>query len=129
MTIHKNNDVLLCPVGMAGSQTIDSLTACVTNDQNLRMECKFTSVKQIDTTCTYEIDKKVVATNNSNKVVDSAYKNRSKIEFNGTVCVLTLTGFADDIPKTYNCIIQQDKPVTKEMTVDKSKIYIYIHGP
>lgn len=112
---------------MASSQTINDLTACVTKEQNLQMECKFTSEKQTSLTCTYEVDKKVVASTNASKIVDPTYKGRGTAKITNDVCVLTLTGFSSDKSTVYNCIIQQEKSVSKELLVEKSKIYIY--GP
>lgn len=119
----------LCPVGMASSQSITSLTACLTKDQNLMMECKFTLAKLSNATCTYEVDKKVVATTDNSKSQDASYKNRATAKLESNKCVLTLNGFSDDSPKMYNCTIQQEKAESKQLNVDKSKIYIYIYGP
>lgn len=125
----QNNDVSHCPVGMASSQSINSLTACLTKDQNLQMECRFTLPNQGNATCTYIVDKKVAASTNITNKVDPAFQNRGSVNMHSDKCVFTLTGFADSEPKMYNCTIQQDKSVLNMgLTVDKSKIYIYIYG-
>lgn len=118
---HSQNYVSFCPTGMASSQTINTMTACLTKDQNLKMECTFTLVKQTNATCTYEVDKKVVATT-GNLTVDPTFKSRGKVEISSNVCVLTLTGLADDKPRLYNCTVQQDKSnATQGLIVEKSK--------
>lgn len=117
-----------CPVGMARSQTDPTLTACLTKEQNLRMECVFIPTKQANATCTFEVDKKVVATNVANKQQDPTYTNRASIKLESNKCVLNLKGLTDD-SKTFNCTVQQEKLASAKMTVEKSKIYIYIYGP
>lgn len=121
----------LCPVGMATSQTITSLTACQTKEQNLQMECKFSkdTLSKMPIICSYELDKKVVASSNNSKPVDATYKDRGTAIITGETCMLELKGFSDDSPKTYICNIQQDKSVTQELSVEKSKIYIYVYHP
>ncbi|XP_034156380.2 thy-1 membrane glycoprotein [Pangasianodon hypophthalmus] len=110
-------------LGMASSQSIDMLTACVTKEQNLDMTCKFTPASlNVNATCTYEVDKKVVATTDKSINVESTFKNRGKAEISSNICKLSLTGFADDQPKTYTCTIKQEKSVTKEIIVEKNKL-------
>ncbi|XP_053474645.1 thy-1 membrane glycoprotein [Ictalurus furcatus] len=111
-----------CLLGMASSQSINTLTACLTKDQNLQMECTFTLPNQGNATCTYVVDKKVVATTNITNTVDPTFQNRGSVNMRSDKCVLTLTGFADSQPKMYNCTIQQDKSVLNMgLTVDKKK--------
>lgn len=128
LTIHKNN-VSLCSVGMARSQSITSLTACLTKENNLIMECKFTPAKQINTTCTYEVNKTVVASTSTNKQQEPTYKNQAKINLESDKCLLNLTGFPNESPKMYNCTIQHEKPFTKGLSLQRGKIYIYVYGP
>ncbi|MCJ8748643.1 hypothetical protein PDJAM_G00167010 [Pangasius djambal] len=117
-----------CLLGMASCQSINTLTACLTKEQNLVMMCKFTPAPlNVNAACTYEVENKVVATTNISINVDPTFKSRGKAEISSNTCKLSLTGFSDDQPKTYTCIIKQEKSASKEITVDKSKIYIYIY--
>ncbi|KAI5089320.1 Thy-1 membrane glycoprotein precursor, partial [Silurus meridionalis] len=103
-------------VGVVNSQSISSLTACLTKDQNLIMECKFGQVKNPPAICTYEVDKKVMVTTNSNKTVDATFKNRATVEVTDDKCIMTLKGFSDDVSKMYNCSIQDKTSQTPQST-------------
>lgn len=127
LTIHKNNDVSYCPIGMASSQKIDDLSACLTKEQNLNLTCKFTPKQGGMPVCVFTMDKKVVATSNVTGTVDPTYKNRASVTMKDNVCTLILTGFSADQPETYVCTINQDSTnATQSKAVEKSKNYIYI---
>lgn len=130
---HRNNDVSHCSVGMANSQSVTELRACLTEDQTLKIDCDFTPEKQTTTPiCTFEADKKVVATtNNVTKPVDPTIKNPGQASLKENKCELIWPLFSEDDGKMYNCTIQYAKPVlstTLGMKVEKSKIYNYFYG-
>lgn len=118
----------LCPVGLASSQNIDTLTACLTKEQNLKMECKFTPAKSNHKpVCTYRINDKVAASTDESQAKDDMYKNRATVDIKDKTCELHLTGFKSEASELYNCTITQDQPVSKALHVEKSKICIYIY--
>lgn len=118
----------LCPVGLASSQSIDTLTACLTKEQNLKMECKFTPVKSShDPVCTYRINDKVAASTDKSQTLDDMYKNRATVEIKDKTCELRLTGFKSEASELYNCTITQVQVASKTLHAEKSKICIYIY--
>ncbi|XP_062844565.1 thy-1 membrane glycoprotein [Trichomycterus rosablanca] len=110
-----------CLLGMTNSQTITDLTACVTKENNLRMECKFTLNTSVPTAakCTYKTSGKVVATTDPTVTQDATYKNRGTASITNNMCLLELTGFPDGAAQDYECAIKQDKSVTKTKSVEK----------
>lgn len=118
----------LCPVGLASSQSIDTLTACLTKEQNLKMECKFTRSKSThEVVCTYRINGKLAASTDKSQAVDDTYKNRATVDIKDKTCELHLTGFKSEASELYNCTITQDQIASKTLHVEKSKICIYIY--
>ncbi|KAM9441281.1 thy-1 membrane glycoprotein [Clarias gariepinus] len=116
-----------CLLGMANSQTVTKLRACLTEDQTLKIDCDFTPEKQTTTPiCTFEADKKVVATtNNVTKPVDPTIKNPGQASLKENKCELIWPLFSEDEGKMYNCTIQYAKPVlatTSGIQVEKKKI-------
>ncbi|XP_060719654.1 thy-1 membrane glycoprotein [Tachysurus vachellii] len=108
-----------CLLGMASSQKIDGITACLTKEQSLHLNCTYTTTQPVS--CVFTIDKKVVAATNSTIVVDSTYKNRATATIiSNNVCQMILKGYADDQPQTYNCnLYQGNTNATLSKTVEK----------
>ncbi|XP_058238433.1 thy-1 membrane glycoprotein [Hemibagrus wyckioides] len=112
-----------CLLGMASSQKIDDLSACLTKEQNLNLTCKFTPKQGDMPVCNFAINKKVVATTNTTGAVDPTYKNRASVTLKGNVCSLTLTGFSADQPETYVCTIYQNNTNAEQSkTVEKKNM-------
>lgn len=115
---------------MASSQKIDGVTACLTKDQNLLLNCTYTTTQaSLPLSCVFTFDKKIVTTTNSTIVVDPTYKSRATASIiNNNVCQMTLKGYSDDQPQTYNCnLYQGNTNATAAKTVEKSKNYIHFY--
>ncbi|GAA6103341.1 thy-1 membrane glycoprotein [Tachysurus ichikawai] len=111
-----------CLLGMASSQKIDGVTACLTKDQNLLLNCTYTTTQaSLPLSCVFTFDKKIVTTTNSTIVVDPTYKSRATASIiNNNVCQMTLKGYSDDQPQTYNCnLYQGNTNATAAKTVEK----------
>ncbi|XP_047664927.1 thy-1 membrane glycoprotein [Tachysurus fulvidraco] len=110
-----------CLLGMASSQKIDGVTACLTKEQNLLLNCTYTATASMNPSCFFTIDKKTVATTNDSIVVDPTYKIRATASLiNNNVCQMTLKGYSGDQPQTYNCNLYQGSTnATVAKTVEK----------
>ncbi|KTG38529.1 hypothetical protein cypCar_00003012 [Cyprinus carpio] len=112
-------------LGVASAQTSLQLSFCLTKDQNLDMNCKFTpaSDPKLQKTCYYMTENKLVGSTNASNIPDSTFKNRATVSLVENVCKLNLKGFSDDKPKNYTCYIKQTAtPVSVSAVVDKSKL-------
>ncbi|XP_060768513.1 thy-1 membrane glycoprotein [Neoarius graeffei] len=113
----------VCLLGLASSQSIDTLTACLTKEQNLKMECKFTRSKSThEVVCTYRINDKLAASTDKRQAVDDTYKNRATVDIKDKTCELHLTGFKGEVSELYNCTITQDQIASKTLPVEKKNI-------
>ncbi|XP_051977538.1 thy-1 membrane glycoprotein [Xyrauchen texanus] len=114
----------LCLLGFAAAQSILQISSCLTKEQNLRLLCRFTpnpDTKLLN--CYYKTEGKLVGSTNSSHEPDSSFKNRATVAIVSDVCQLNLTGFSNDKPQNFTCIIKQTAPeVSKSATVEKSKL-------
>ncbi|KAK3509482.1 hypothetical protein QTP70_035137 [Hemibagrus guttatus] len=109
--------------GMASSQKIDELTACLTKEQNLNMTCTFTPKQGASIVCVFTMNKKVVAATNTTIIVEPSYKSRATATLKNNVCSMILTGFSADQPEMYVCNIYQDNMnATQSKTVEKKNM-------
>lgn len=112
-------------LGMASSQKIDTLTACLTKEQNLFMNGTFTPKQgTAPVSCVYKNSvQKVVAATDTSITVDSTYKNRATVSRIGNSCLLDLTGFSNNEPEKYTFIIYQENVnSTTTITVEKGAL-------
>ncbi|XP_035288329.1 obscurin-like isoform X2 [Anguilla anguilla] len=100
---------------------VNELTSsCQTKEKILRMDCNYTvpdTSKAL--TCEYRQEGKVIGSTDPKVAVDPTFKNHANVSLlDGNVCRLLLTGFSEDMPKNYTCIITQGETANKTAVVD-----------
>lgn len=115
--------VALCLLGLATAQNaieIKDLTACITKEQNLKMECSFMPVgADPKPTCKFSKGGKIMGSTDSEVAPDPTYKNRANVTMPvANVCQLELTGLEDKAQEIM-CVVKQTKEVNKVLSVDK----------
>ncbi|KAG7484817.1 hypothetical protein MATL_G00054720 [Megalops atlanticus] len=114
----------LCLLGVSAAQKVTQLSPCVTKENNLRLDCKYEAVEPSpQPTCEFRQDGKVMGSTNTSVTPEPAFKNRvSVVIMPDNMCRLNLTGFSDDKPRNYTCIIKQKKTAEKTSEFQKKNL-------
>ena len=110
--------------GLASAQKVTRLTPCSTDNNQLRIDCKYelAADSQETAVCKYTQGDRTLGATDPDEPKDAAYKNRvtvSLVEKN--ICLLSFDNLPDG-KHNYTCNIIQKETVSMTTVVDKSEL-------
>lgn len=112
-------------IGFASAQKVIQLTYCSVNEENLRMDCKYSlPTESSEAFCKYTQGTRLLDTTDPDEEQHAPFKNRAKVRiFPGNICRLLFKGLPAG-KSNFTCNIKQSDSATVNKTsiVDKSKL-------